>query len=83
MNIVILKKILPENVHGAAGADGTNYYVLINKNDTAERQEETLIHEMLHIWRGDLDREGNADQLEAIRHEETKNFKSSNNEYLN
>lgn len=78
MKIDVFKKILPENVHGAAGTDGVNYYILINKNDTAERQEEAFIHEMLHIWRGDLDREGNADQLEAIRHGTTKNFESGN-----
>ena len=88
MRIIIKKADLPKSAHGAAATDDQNYYIVINENDTAAKQEETLIHEVLHIWRGDLDRKGeNAGQLDRIRHEEDeqrrRNCKTGNIQYLN
>ena len=69
MKIIIEKQPLPASAHGIAGTDGEAYYVLINSNDTPERQREAFIHEMQHIWDGDLDRTGeSASELEKKKH---------------
>ena len=52
---------LPEGVHGFSGMDAEKpgtFYIAINAANTAKKQEETFIHEMLHIWRGDHDKGG-------------------------
>lgn len=69
MKIIFEKQPLPITSHGIAGTDGEAYYVLINSNDTPERQREAFIHEMLHIWDGDLDRTGESvSELEKKKH---------------
>lgn len=71
MKIIIETQPLPKSAHGIAGTDGEAYYVVINSNDTPARQREAFLHEMAHIWDGDLDRtDGDAGRLEKIRHAE-------------
>ena len=69
MKIIIEKCPLPPRAHGGTATDGAAYYVVINENDTPARQREAFLHEMAHIWDGDLTRSGeSADQLEHEKH---------------
>lgn len=62
----------PQGFHGAVYpiAPG-KYTILLNNTDTDQQQAESFLHECLHIYHGDLEREGvNVDRLEAERHAE-------------
>ena len=64
----------PDNVHGAGTRKGDAYLLLINENDTEQRQLLALLHEILHIWHNDYDHGPGTDltELERVRHEELK-----------
>lgn len=72
ISIRIIKTPLPQAINGLSMKDGNTFIVLINENDSQDEQKETFIHEMLHIWHGDHDREfKDVQQLEEQRHQET------------
>lgn len=68
--IRIVKYPLPATVHGASAPTAGGFIVLLNANDTEERQREALRHEIRHIENGDHGRGPgeNITELEAIRH---------------
>lgn len=73
MTLQIIKRPLPNSIHGAAAKEGDGYTVLINDQDDQDRQTLAFLHEMLHIWHKDHDREGaDVSALEAERREELK-----------
>lgn len=67
---------LPPGAHGMSAKDkggDDNYIVLLNEDDDPDAQQEAFIHELLHIWHKDHDRQGaDVQQLEAERHAETR-----------
>lgn len=64
MDIVIEKERLPESVHGLTCKHNEDYHVIINEESDANRQLVSLIHEVCHIWRGDLESESSAEEIE-------------------
>ena len=60
---------LPADVHGAVTKDDAGaYYILLNGTDDHTRQEQAFLHEMAHIWRHDLDKNGSVDGIERELH---------------
>ena len=69
----LIKNPLPRSIHGLSAKDGDAIIVLINEDDDPDTQQEAFIHEMLHVWHGDHDRENiDVNKLEAQRHTETR-----------
>ena len=66
--ISIAKMPLLAGARGVVVKDTDGYMVIINADLTAEEQEQALIHEIRHIWRGDFENPATADQIEAARH---------------
>lgn len=49
-------KGIPETIHGVSEQRSQSlYWIIINADRTEEQQEESLMHEMLHIKRHDFD----------------------------
>ncbi len=61
---------LHKDVHGLVYSSSTDkYHILLNAADTKSQQEKSFLHECLHIFRGDLERESmNVNQVEMERH---------------
>lgn len=55
---------LPPKVHGAVTRDGDRYTILLNANDTPARQLAAFLHEMTHIYCGDLAAGGDVEEIE-------------------
>ena len=67
MNVVLYP--LPCGVHGFVHEDSEGEYtILLNANETRERNMRTLLHEMKHIDADDLRTFESADQIERMRH---------------
>lgn len=62
------------NIHGGITGDPATdqYIILINSNDTEQRQAATFLHECLHIWHRDHATSAPVDQIERERHAEIK-----------
>lgn len=61
---------MPEGIHGTVmGSDG-RYTIILNANDTPARQFAAYLHEMTHIYDGDLEAGGNVQEIEARTHRE-------------
>ena len=69
---LVTNEDLPENVSGCCaklpGED--NYLMALNAQSGEEQQLLSYLHECLHIWHRDHDREGSVEQIEKDRHEE-------------
>ena len=75
LNLRVVKLRMPSSVKGASCKTPDNgYMVVINSGLSAEEQEEAFLHEMLHVWNGDHDREENLQALEARIHQKTADF---------
>lgn len=75
INLRFVKLRMPSSVKGASCKTPDNgYMVVINSGLSAGEQEEAFLHEMLHVWNGDHDREGNTQELEARIHQKTADF---------
>lgn len=62
---------MPEGIHGAViGLDDNRYTIILNANDTPARQFAAYLHEMTHIYNGDLEAGGNVQEIEARTHRE-------------
>lgn len=73
----IITHKLPASIHGLSAPDGDEFIVLINEAITPEEQREAFIHEMLHIWNKDHDREkADVQVIEAQCHAETARIAS-------
>lgn len=59
---------LPPTIHGiVTGTDGS-YTIILNGNDTPARQYAAFLHEVTHIYNGDLTAGQNAGEIEARTH---------------
>ncbi len=75
LDLRVVKLRMPSSVKGASCKTPDNgYMVVINSGLSAGEQEEAFLHEMLHVWNGDHDREGNTQELEARIHQKTADF---------
>ena len=75
LNLKVVKLRMPSSVKGASCKTWDNgYMVVINSGLSAEEQEEAFLHEMLHVWNGDHDREDNIQELEARIHQKKADF---------
>ena len=75
LNLKVVKLRMPSSVKGASCRTPDNgYMVVVNYGLSAEEQEEAFLHEMLHVWNGDHDREDNIQELEARIHQKTADF---------
>lgn len=75
LNLRVVKLRMPSSVKGAScKTPDSGYMVVINSGLSAEEQEEAFLHEMLHVWNGDHDREENTQELEARIHQKTADF---------
>lgn len=75
LNLRVVKLRMPSSVKGASCKTPDNgYMVVINSGLSAVEQEEAFLHEMLHVWNGDHDREENIQELEARIHQSTADF---------
>ena len=63
---------LPEGIHAFVTQWGCGtYWIFLNENENETQQTASFIHECLHIYHGDHERDDlTADQIEAIRHAE-------------
>ena len=61
---------MPEGIHGTVmGSDG-QYMIILNAGDEPARQLAAFLHEMTHIYNGDLEAGGNVQEIEARTHRE-------------
>ena len=69
---------LPESIHGFISLNAPGKYtIVLNAADPERQQTESFLHECLHIFHGDLEREDmTADQIELKRHEELETILS-------
>lgn len=71
--IKIFKEYLPETIHAfTSQRDNATYWIFLNANESDEEQVASFIHECTHIYHEDFDSDLNADEIEAIRHNEVK-----------
>lgn len=59
---------LPPAIHGAVTQDGDRYEIILNANDTPARQYAAFLHEVTHIYCGDLEAGGNVEAIESRTH---------------
>lgn len=65
---------LPCKIHGLTAyyfdEDGQAYYtIIVNSRDSADKQNDTINHELKHIMSDDLDRMIPLEDVELMRHE--------------
>lgn len=61
---------MPEGIHGTVmGSDG-QYMIVLNAEEDPDQQLATFLHEMTHIYNGDLEAGGNVQEIEARTHRE-------------
>lgn len=72
INLKVYKTKLPDNVHGCISKNKNNSYtILINETDSRTRQEQAFIHECLHIWNDDFNKESVQEiETEVLNHYE-------------
>ena len=70
MTITIHRAELPPTIHGAVTTEnGSRYTIILNAGDEPARQLAAFLHEMTHIYNGDLiTAGGNAGEIEARTH---------------
>ena len=58
-NLKVIKVNLPDSIKGAATSwEEDEYRIFINSKLSEDEQLKTFIHEMVHLYRGDLDKIG-------------------------
>lgn len=61
---------MPEGIHGTVmGSDG-RYMIVLNAEEDPDQQLATFLHEMTHIYNGDLEAGGSVQEIEARTHRE-------------
>lgn len=70
---------LPDSIHGFVFSTSPGeYHIFLNAADNKRQQEESFLHECLHIFHGDLEREDRTtDQIETLRHKELETILSN------
>jgi len=75
-NLKLIEAPFPEDIEGCTvrwGENSGEYRILINENLPEPVKLETFIHEMIHLYHGDLDSTGKSvDEVEARAHRETE-----------
>ena len=61
---------LPPQLHGAVAKDGSRYMIILNGSDTPARQLAAFLHEMTHIYNGDLLTGQDAGDIENRAHKQ-------------
>lgn len=64
MNVKIDFEALPEDIHAFTVKREGGYHVVLNDRSTRDRQLSALLHEVCHIFRGDLESSGPVGQIE-------------------
>ena len=60
---------LPPTIHGAViGLDDNRYTIILNANDTPARQFAAFLHEVTHLYNGDLEAGGDVQEIETRTH---------------
>lgn len=68
-NVKVETADLPNGVHGVITAlEGDRYLIVLNSNDSEERRQKALRHELRHYYNGDLDGTGNVSETEYKTH---------------
>ena len=66
MTITIHRAELPPTIHGAVTTEnGNRYTIILNAGDEPARQLAAFLHEMTHIYNGDLTAGGDVGEIEA------------------
>lgn len=72
-NIRVFREHLPAGAHGMAAPDNDGYMIVVNADESPDKQAETFLHEMLHIWNDDFnDPVGNVQVIEARTHRQLR-----------
>ena len=72
MTITIHRAELPPTIHGAVTTEnGSRYTIILNAGDEPARQLAAFLHEMTHIYNGDLIKTGeNVGEIENRTHKQ-------------
>lgn len=69
---VIVTDELPDTIHGCiAQVEQERFLILINGNDSEERQRESLEHGFWHYYNGDFDSGNAVNEIEWIAHSQS------------
>lgn len=75
-NLKVIEMEIPGGIDGCIarwGEDSGEYRIFINNKMDDRQKIHTFIHEILHLYRGDFDKEGgNVNQIEAECHQLTQ-----------
>lgn len=61
---------MPEGIHGSVMGSEGRYMIVLNAEEDPDQQLATFLHEMTHIYNGDLEAGGNIQEIEAQTHRE-------------
>ena len=62
---------VPQGIHGSVLFDGKQYTIILNAEESPAQQYATFLHEMAHIYNGDLIKSGgNAGEIENRTHKQ-------------
>ena len=67
-NMIIETVSLPEKVKALTVKEDDKVKVYVNNDLTEDEQAASFLHEMLHLWNHDFDKELSADEIEALTH---------------
>ena len=70
LNLRVQVVDMPDSIHGACSLrpDGS-FLIFINNRDSNQKQKKAFLHEMLHIWRRDHEKQGiSANEIEYQCH---------------
>lgn len=59
---------MPEGIHGTVMGSEGRYMIVLNAEEDPDQQLATFLHEMTHIYNGDLEAKGNVQEIEARTH---------------
>lgn len=54
----IYHRELPEGIHGVSVRNEGTVSIIVNELKSEEEQTKAFLHECLHVWHGDHDKEG-------------------------
>ncbi len=63
---------LSNKIHGFTVSDGHSYKIWINDILDSDNQAAAFLHEMLHIWNDDFNKDADADHIEKQTHAQLK-----------
>ena len=63
---------LPESIHGLTVKTNDIYNIYVNNKLDPDSQAAAFLHEMLHIWNDDFNKDADADHIEKQTHAQLK-----------